>query len=161
MQQYSENREAGALDGFVPKIPRRRIDFLREADRPRDRQRETPIEERQLSVGYGVSVNGKIQSCETLVVAGVLDADVDQCHLLELAASGRYVGHINVEIAIIHGRFEGVLNVTERLTISSTGRIKGIVRFGAIEVEAGGEIDGEMYPLSVEPTVVGQAMPRG
>ena len=42
--------------------------------------------------------------------------------------------------ADIRGRFDGDLVVHKRLLIRATGRVSGAIRYGEIEIEAGGKI---------------------
>jgi cytoskeletal protein CcmA (bactofilin family) len=99
---------------------------------------------RRLIVGEGLSVSGEITSCDILVVAGKVEAKVTDGKLLEVNETGQFRGSVEIENADIAGRYDGQLVVHGRLTVRSTGRISGMVKYGELEVSAGGQIIGEM-----------------
>ncbi len=138
----------GATAGFVPEIPRRTYTIPGMSSSSARRRPDMPIAENCLAVGCGVHLTGTIESCDSLIVEGFVEADVDDCQSFELTELGRYSGKIKANIAVVDGTFEGTLTVTERLSVRSTGRITGVVWFNGIEIEPGGRIDGEMRPLS-------------
>lgn len=101
-------------------------------------------EERKLIVGKGLSLSGEIAACDVLVVEGKVEAKLSDGKLLEITETGQFRGGVEIENADIAGRYDGELTVHGRLTIRGTGRISGIVKYGELEVNAGGQIIGEM-----------------
>jgi cytoskeletal protein CcmA (bactofilin family) len=99
---------------------------------------------RTLRVGKGLSVAGEITSCDILVVEGKVEAKLNDGKLLEITESGQFRGSVEIENADIAGRYDGQLVVHGRLTVRSTGRISGMIKYGELEVNAGGQIIGEM-----------------
>jgi cytoskeletal protein CcmA (bactofilin family) len=104
-------------------------------------------EDRKLIVGKGLSVAGEITSCDILVVEGKVEAKLSDGKLLEIAEAGQFRGSVEIENADIAGRFDGQLIVHGRLTVRSTGRISGMVKYGELEVNAGGQIIGELQVM--------------
>lgn len=100
--------------------------------------------ERKLTVGKGLSLSGEITACDVLVVEGKVEAKLTDGKLLEITESGQFRGSVEIENADIAGRYDGDLTVHGRLTIRGTGRISGIVKYGELEVNAGGQIIGEL-----------------
>jgi cytoskeletal protein CcmA (bactofilin family) len=100
--------------------------------------------ERTLTVGPGLSLSGEIASCDVLVVEGKVEAKLSEGKLLEITESGQFRGNVEIENADIAGRYDGQLIVHGRLTVRATGRISGMVKYGELEVSAGGQIIGEM-----------------
>lgn len=100
--------------------------------------------ERKLTVGKGLSLAGEITACDVLVVEGKVEARLSDGKLLEITESGQFRGSVEIENADIAGRYDGELTVHGRLTIRGTGRITGIIKYGELEVNAGGQIIGEM-----------------
>ena len=92
-------------------------------------------------------VEGKISSCDTLVVAGHMEADIDGARALEIIGDGVFCGTAQVERAYVDGEFEGELAVSDRLVISENGRVSGKIRYARIEVEPGGVILGDLGSL--------------
>jgi len=113
---------------------------------------------RKLIVGDGLSLSGEITSCDILVVAGKVEAKLTDGKLLEINESGQFRGSVEIENADIAGRYDGQLVVHGRLTVRSTGRISGMVKYGELEVSAGGQIIGE---LQVTGGGAGQATGSG
>jgi cytoskeletal protein CcmA (bactofilin family) len=99
---------------------------------------------RKLIVGDGLSLSGEITSCDILVVAGKVEAKLTDGKLLEINESGQFRGSVEIENADIAGRYDGQLIVHGRLTVRSTGRISGMVKYGELEINAGGQIIGEL-----------------
>lgn len=100
--------------------------------------------ERKLTVGKGLSLAGEITACDILVVEGKVEARLSDGKLLEITETGQFRGSVEIENADIAGRYDGDLTVHGRLTIRSSGRITGIIKYGELEVNAGGQVIGEM-----------------
>ncbi len=98
---------------------------------------------RKVTVGPGIRLKGEITDCDTLVVEGHVELSV-KSRLIEIAESGTVIGDIEVKSADVSGRFDGNFNVNERLTIRSTGRVSGKIRYNTIEIEFGGRISGNV-----------------
>jgi len=112
------------------------------------RSTTTTSDGRKLFVGDGLSVSGEITSCDILVVAGKVEAKLTDGKLLEINETGQFRGSVEIENADIAGRYDGQLVVHGRLTVRATGRISGMVKYGELEVSAGGQIIGEMQVAS-------------
>lgn len=108
---------------------------------------------RRLTVGRDISLSGEITSCDRLVVEGSVEANLANCRDIDIAESGLFKGSASIDEAEIRGRFEGTLEVRNRLLIRATGRVIGTVRYGQIEIERGGQISGdvEARPSSARP----------
>lgn len=101
-------------------------------------------EGKKLIVGRDIMLSGQITSCDKLVVEGRVEATLNETRAIEIAQSGIFKGNCEIEAAEIAGRFDGSLTVRQRLFIRSTGKVTGTIRYGQIEIEAGGEISGEI-----------------
>ncbi len=98
---------------------------------------------KRLMVGQGISLAGEITSCDRLIVEGDVQVTLNETRAIEIAESGRFTnGKASVEDAEISGIYEGELTVSGRLLIRATGRVKGTVRYGELELERGGRISG-------------------
>jgi len=142
----ASNRSPSA--GFVPEIPWRSIDLPgapgRRASTP---QRNGNTEGKRLVVGRDISLSGEIKACDSLIVEGSVEATLENSRFLEVTEGGVFVGAVVIDEAVIAGSFEGTITARERLTVKSSGRIKGNVKFKQIEIELGGEIDGDLHVL--------------
>jgi len=111
----------------------------------------------RLIVGPDVKLKGaEILDCDTLVVEGRVEATMDS-RAIRIAEKGSFIGKVSIDVAEIHGRFEGELTARSQLIIHSTGRVSGTIRFAKLVVAEGGELNGEISVLS-EPGG-GQAKP--
>ncbi|MDR3497914.1 MAG: polymer-forming cytoskeletal protein [Parvibaculum sp.] len=96
-----------------------------------------------LHVGRGLKLEGKIQSCDSLVIEGDVQATIES-GTLTITETGEVRGEATVDQAEINGKFDGTLTVKKCLTINSTGRITGTIRYGELKVEQGGKISGQV-----------------
>lgn len=102
----------------------------------------------KLIVGPDIKLKGvEITDCDTLVVEGRVEASMDS-RVIQIAEHGVYSGTVGIDVAEIHGRFEGELTARKQLVIHATGRVSGTIRYGKITVEDGGEISGNISTLS-------------
>lgn len=115
------------------------------------RGREEPGKgDSRLIVGPEVKLRGaEILDCDTLVVEGRVDATMDS-RVLRIAQGGAFEGKVGVDVAEIHGRFEGELTARERLVIHAGGRVSGKIRYGTIFIEEGGQISGDVMAADSE-----------
>ncbi len=103
---------------------------------------------RRLTVGREITLTGEIATCDVLVVEGNVSATLRDGRLVEITEAGTFQGSVEIDNADIAGKFEGDLVVHDRLTVRSTGRITGRVQYGELEVQAGGQIIGEMQSVA-------------
>ena len=107
---------------------------------------------KRLTVGREISLSGEISACEMLVVEGAVKATLDGCKTLEIARSGKFNGTAHVAMADIAGLFHGTLMVTDRVILRATGRILGTLRYGEMEIERGGRLEGTAEVISGRDT---------
>lgn len=103
---------------------------------------------RVLTVGSDILLKGEIATCDRLVIEGKVDAVLNDVGTVELAESGSFKGVATVENAEISGLFEGELVVKGRLVIYASGRVRGKITYGEIEIERGGELTGEIKTMA-------------
>ncbi|NDE90477.1 MAG: polymer-forming cytoskeletal protein [Alphaproteobacteria bacterium] len=107
----------------------------------------TPSEGRRMVVAKDITLAGQISKCDYLIVEGGVEGMRYDGQALEVAEGGSFNGSIEVDSAEIAGTFEGVVVVRGRLTIRPTGRITGTIRYGEIEINAGGQVNGELQGM--------------
>lgn len=101
----------------------------------------------RLLVGPDVKLKGaEILDCDTLIVEGRVEATMDS-RVIRIAERGAYNGKVGIDVAEIHGNFEGELTARQKLIIHATGRVKGTIRYGSLLIEAGGQICGDIQAL--------------
>lgn len=102
----------------------------------------------RLVVGPDVKLKGaEILDCDTLIVEGRVEATMDS-RVIRIAEKGSFTGKVGIDVAEIHGHFEGELTARTQLIIHATGRVKGNIRYGSILIAAGGQISGDIQALA-------------
>ena len=132
-------------------LQRRVTGYLGPAQRRIDSRLRGEEEEgtgRKLVVGREISLSGEIKACETLIVEGQVEADLQDCKTLKISETGLYKGTALVDAAEIRGRFEGDLTVKVQLDLRAGGRIVGTLRYAELQVERGGKIVGTMEEIA-------------
>jgi cytoskeletal protein CcmA (bactofilin family) len=119
--------------------------------------RRSETEHRKLIVGREIALSGEITSCDRLIVEGSVEANLANCRDIDIAESGLFKGSASIEEAEIRGRFEGTLTVRKRLLIRATGKVVGTVRYAQIEIEAGGQIAGDVQVLAGNEAIASSA----
>jgi cytoskeletal protein CcmA (bactofilin family) len=98
----------------------------------------------KLTVGPNIKLKGvEITDCDTLVVEGLVEATMDS-RLMQIAQQGAFKGSAEIDIAEIHGEFDGSLTVRQKLVIHATGKVTGKIRYGKVVIEEGGQLSGEI-----------------
>jgi cytoskeletal protein CcmA (bactofilin family) len=101
----------------------------------------------KLTVGPDIKLKGaEITDCDTLVVEGRVEASMDS-RVIQIAESGVFIGKVGIDVAEIHGRFEGELTAHRQLVIHASGRVSGTIRYGTISIEKGGELSGDVAAI--------------
>lgn len=104
----------------------------------------------RLIVGPDIKLKGaEISDCGTLVVEGRVEAVLDS-QAIQIAEQGAFSGRVVIDVAEIHGRFEGDLLARKKLVVHATGQVTGKIRYGKIVIEEGGEVSGDVRSLASE-----------
>lgn len=115
-----------------------------ETSQPQERTKSEAGSGSKLIVGPDIKLKGaEITDCDTLVVEGTVEASMDS-RVVQIAEHGVFNGTVSIDIAEIHGRFDGELTAREQLIIHATGRVSGKIRYGKIKIEEGAEITGDV-----------------
>lgn len=98
----------------------------------------------KLTVGPNIKLKGvEITDCDTLVVEGTVEATMNS-RVIKIAEQGAFHGTAEIDIAEIHGKFDGTLTVREKLVIYGSGKVSGTIRYGKVVIEEGGELTGQI-----------------
>ncbi len=158
-RRLGQERGPGPLrpdyDSGSPSVQRAAVG---EATPPSQEAPATPAPERRadeggarLIVGPNIKLKGaEITDCETLVVEGRVEASMNS-RVIQIAEEGVFSGTAGIDVAEIRGRFEGELTARRRLVIYASGKVSGKIRYGALSVEEGGELSGDVGRLAAEP----------
>lgn len=98
----------------------------------------------KLTVGPNIKLKGvEITDCDTLFVEGLVEATMDS-RVIQIAEQGAFKGTAEIDIAEIHGSFDGNLTVRQKLVIYATGQVTGKIRYGKVVIEEGGQLSGDI-----------------
>lgn len=98
----------------------------------------------KLIVGPNIKLKGvEITDCDTLVVEGFVEATMDS-RVIQISKDGSFKGSAGIDIAEIHGTFDGELTVRQKLVIYASGKVSGKIRYGNVVIEEGGQITGDV-----------------
>jgi len=120
------------------------------AEAPTAEKEATSAEDKgsKLIVGPNIKLKGaEILDCDTLVVEGRVEASMNS-RVIQIFESGIFTGKAEIDVAEIHGRFEGEITARKRLVVFASGRLSGKIRYGKLSIEDGGEISGDISSLS-------------
>ncbi len=132
---------------FNPDVPKRVVD-IPGPPRRAELIKKADGETKRLTVGRDIILSGEITSCDVLVVEGRVEATLSNSHAIEISSTGHFKGKAEIDEGDINGSFDGTLTVRNRLLVRSTGKVTGIVRYGQLEVERGGEVTGDVQLVS-------------
>ncbi|MFP5418557.1 MAG: polymer-forming cytoskeletal protein [Gammaproteobacteria bacterium] len=101
----------------------------------------------KLIVGPNIKLKGsEITDCEILVVEGRVEASMNSRDI-RIAEGGVFSGKAEIDVAEVRGHFEGELTARTRLVVYASGKVSGVIRYGAMMVEEGGSISGDVAML--------------
>jgi cytoskeletal protein CcmA (bactofilin family) len=145
----------------------RPVDVAQAANPAAARQAAPSEDGNKLIVGPNIKLKGsEITDCEILVVEGRVEASMNSRDI-RIAEGGVFSGKAEIDVAEVRGHFEGELTARKRLVIYATGKVSGVIRYGAMKIEEGGTISGDVAtlasdskPASVPDTVAHAALPE-
>ena len=131
----------------------RPAEAVREETLPQAAKSTRNDEGSKLIVGPNIKLKGsEITDCEILVVEGRVEASMNSRDI-RIAEGGVFSGKAEIDVAEVRGTFEGELTARKRLVVYATGRVNGTIRYGALMVEEGGVISGNMATHSTGPSL--------
>lgn len=95
-------------------------------------------------LGADTTIEGNIDASADLHIDGKIDGDIS-CAALVQGETSVIVGHVRAENARLAGSVKGSITARE-LVILKTARIEGDVRYDALTIEQGAQVDGKLSP---------------
>ena len=115
-----------------------------------------------LTLGSGVTLTGTVTVPGRAVIHGTLEGALTARDVL-VGPEGRVSGTLEADTVELQGEGPATLTARTALVVRATGRVTGTVRYGRLEVEPGGLLQGDLAPL-ISPAAVDDAPtapPRG
>lgn len=135
---------AGRAVQFHPDVPNRIIGSGLHPQVLSETPQEFGSDSKRLTVGRDMSLKGaEISDCDRLVIEGMIEGNLNSGGYLEIEYGGIFKGTAVVDNAEIAGTFDGELTVHNRLAIHASGLVLGQIRYGQLEVERGGRVNGQ------------------
>ena len=89
---------------------------------------------------------GRLETPGTLTIFGSFTGEI-KSGTLEIGKDGKTLGSVEAESVTIAGYFEGEIACYNLLKIAKTGMVRGILAYGSLSVELGGQLDAEVFQL--------------
>lgn len=99
-----------------------------------------------LTLGPGVTLTGTVTVPGRAVIHGVLEGSLSARDVL-VGPEGRVSGTLDADTVELQGEGPATLTARVGLVIRASGRVTGTVRYGRLEVEPGGILQGDLAPL--------------
>ena len=99
--------------------------------------------ENSIFIGEGVIFKGSIKAPNQASISGQFDGDLDARDVL-IGASGVVTGKTTAQFIDVKGEINDTVTSRELLIVRGTGRVRGTVTYGEIEIERGGQVKGDM-----------------
>jgi len=105
-----------------------------------------------LSLGAGVTLTGTVAVPGRAVIDGTLEGTLTAREVL-VGPAGKVSGTLEADTVELQGEGPATLTARVSLVVRSTGRVSGTVRYGRLEVEPGGQLQGDLAPLVNAATI--------
>ena len=93
-------------------------------------------------IGRGTLIEGTVRVTGRVQVDGQIDGTLLADGPVSVGPSGSIVGEVSAHELVVGGRVEGKVNVREHLHVAPNGVCRGEVRYGSLQVDRGGVLDG-------------------
>ena len=98
-----------------------------------------------VSIGVGVTIKGRMTVPGLVVIEGLLDGEL-QAESVIVGTTGQILGRVETQHIEVSGRIQGQTQA-DHLWVRATGSVQGEIRYGVLEVERGGELDGPIMSV--------------
>ena len=88
--------------------------------------------------GASLEINGTARIDGTIVGKGTVN------HLI-VGPKAKVQGDIRGETALVEGTVEDTIEIKSKLTVQSSGRIRGKISYGSLETQEGAKLVGELF----------------
>jgi cytoskeletal protein CcmA (bactofilin family) len=99
--------------------------------------------ENSIFIGEGVVFSGSIKAPNQAIISGKFDGELEARDVL-IGASGVVTGKTTAQFVDVKGELNENVTSRELLIVRNTGRVRGTVTYGEIEIERGGQVKGDM-----------------
>jgi cytoskeletal protein CcmA (bactofilin family) len=93
-------------------------------------------------IGRGTLIEGTLRVSGRVQVDGAIDGMLVAEGPVSVGPSGSIIGEVVAHELAVGGRVEGKVSVREHLHVAPNGVCRGEVRYGSLQVDRGGVLDG-------------------
>jgi cytoskeletal protein CcmA (bactofilin family) len=93
-------------------------------------------------IGKGTMIQGTVKVSGRVQIDGHIDGTLVAEGHVSVGPTGMVIGEVYAEELAVGGRVEGKVNVKNHLHIAPGGTARGEMRYGSLQVDRGGVIDG-------------------
>jgi cytoskeletal protein CcmA (bactofilin family) len=93
-------------------------------------------------IGRGTLIEGTVRVSGRVQVDGAIDGMLVAEGPVSVGPSGSIIGEVVAHELAVGGRVEGKVSVREHLHVAPNGVCRGEVRYGSLQVDRGGVLDG-------------------
>lgn len=123
---------------------------------------KTPdLSNQQNRISQGTTLKGDVTSQGGFRIDGVIEGNVSSPHKVVIGKTGVINGTLTCKDADVEGKLEGVLKVTDLLSIKSTAIIEGEVTTGKLSVEPGAAFNASCVMKGSVKTLAKDAKTKG
>ena len=120
-----------------------------------------PSRPAQTTVAADTTWRGTLRSSEDVRVEGAFDGEIHTEKGLYVAGDAKVDATVYAATIVVAGQLNGQINCSERLEIMSTGRVTGQIDAGAIVVQEGAFLGGQLRMKGFEATAAPAPAPGG
>jgi len=102
------------------------------------------------SIVKGTSIRGQVNSETDIRIDGVIEGNIDCKAKVIIGESGSVIGDIVCQNATIEGSFKGMIQVTDEMIVTTTGKIDGEMSAKKLKVSPGATFDVTNCKVGVE-----------
>jgi cytoskeletal protein CcmA (bactofilin family) len=96
-----------------------------------------------LTVGEGVKLVGNFVVPDIASISGTIEGEITAREIL-VGSTGIIKGKVTAEVVDVRGEIHDNLTANKSLFIRSTGKVIGTVQYAEIEIEKGGDLQGNL-----------------
>jgi cytoskeletal protein CcmA (bactofilin family) len=93
-------------------------------------------------IGRGAIIEGTVRATGPIQVDGQIDGTLHVDGQVSVGPHGAVIGELIADEIVIGGRAQGKVTARAHLHVASGGSVRGEVRYGSLQIDRGGVIDG-------------------
>ena len=93
-------------------------------------------------IGRGAVIEGKVRASGPIQIDGHVDGALLVDGPVSVGPSGAITGEVAADDIVVGGRVQGKVLARGHLHVASGGSVRGEVRYGSLQIDRGGLIDG-------------------